>query len=253
MALPFGSPVRVPRPHRTPSAGPTLHVDADKAGHPVARTTHLHSCTDHPAPNSWTHVLPVRPAALSPPPHSPGPPPPSAGAAPFASPWGSRRRSTAPAAAAATAAGGRGAAAGRPRRGRGGAWRAAARRGAEQEEEEEEEKEEETRSRDLIRVWPRRAPRPPQAASMPLSPARLPPTPSPSRPSGHPSFHPVIGRSPYPEPDTGRAESRARPLRRRRSARPDPRGEAACRVRAGGGVLAATGGSLEGGSGDGTA
>lgn len=175
----FGSPVRVPCPRvggggdgriaRIAQVIPYTWTQTKRDTQAHARPTDAAVQTT-PHPTSRTPVAPVRPAALSPPPDSPGPPPPSAAAAPFASPWGSRRRSTAPAAAAARAAGGRGAAAGRRRRGRGGAWRAAAPGRAEQEDQAEE-----TRRRDVIRVWPRRVARPPQAASMPLSPARLPP------------------------------------------------------------------------------
>lgn len=182
--------------------------------------------------------------------HSPGPPPPSAGATPSASLLGSQRRSTAPAAAAAGATGGRGATARRLWRGRGGAWRAAAPGRAELETDLE------TASRDVIRVWPRRAPRPAQPASMRLSPAHLPPTPVPSRPTGHPEFpsrnwleppppaRRGAGREPGPPPPAA-AESTATLAGLYR-----PRGEPPAQLRRGGGCQGPTGGDFEDGSGN---
>lgn len=154
------------------------------------------------------------PAALPPPRrsrapgslHSPDPPPPSAGATPFASPWRSRRRSTVPTAAAAGAAGGSGAAALRRQPRPGGAWRGnpeklrAGAGGAGKNRRDQS-------------LAPPRCPAA-QAASMRLSPVRLPPSSSPSRPSGHQEFPSAIGRSPYPELAVRWAESQARLLLR---------------------------------------
>lgn len=202
MALSFWSPLRVPGLHHTHSPGPSLHVDSKRDTQAQAR--HIHPAAQAvPTPNSWTYALPrLCPLHRTHQVHH-LPLPEQRLLLPLGGLGGARRRpqlqqqEQQQTEEPLRAGGGGALGAHGARRPRGARSRTRRRRPG---------------SRDALRVWPRRARRPPQAASMRLSPAHLPRSPSPSRPLDTRSFHPVIGRTPHPEPDQGRAESLARPL-----------------------------------------